>query len=169
MNLQKHPNGMVIPRTTSILHYGSSNLCLSSVQFDMTGTGQKLRVVSFLEDVMNKIKTVLVVVVSAVISFLCAFVNYAGLENYPGVVRLIAIAASALTIGACQGFFHKRPRHGAIGAGAFLGLLVLWSPVVVVTYGFALMSLPLLAIFAMLVFFGAKIGTSLRPFSCRRG
>jgi hypothetical protein len=36
----------------------------------------------------------------------------------------------------------------------------------VVTYGFALMGLPLLAGFAMLVFLGAKIGANLRLNFC---
>lgn len=50
--------------------------------------------------------------------------------------------------------------------GAFVGISILWTPVVVVTYGFALLALPLLAAFAMLSFFGAKLGANLRANVC---
>jgi len=53
-----------------------------------------------------------------------------------------------------------------VGMGAFFGLLILWLPVVLVTYGFALIGLPLLVGFGMLVFFGAKIGANFRLYFC---
>jgi hypothetical protein len=115
---------------------------------------------------MSKIKTGLIGITSAVISFLGAYFNHTGLEDFSGMVRLVAIILSALAIGMCQGFIVERAGHGAIGIGAFFGLLILFSPVVVVTYGFALMALPLLAAFALLVFFGARIGTNLRLNYC---
>ncbi|MES2832453.1 MAG: hypothetical protein V4695_10715 [Pseudomonadota bacterium] len=115
---------------------------------------------------MSKIKTGLF---SAVITCFVAFLNYTELENFSGIVRLLAIVLSGLAIGMCQGVFVDREMHMAIGLGAFYGMLVLMSPVIVVTYGFALMSLPLLAVFAMLVFFGAQIGNDLRIKSCRLG
>ena len=116
---------------------------------------------------MSKVKIGLIGISSAIITFLVAFSNYRGLEDFSGIIRLIAIVLSALAIGMCQGFFVERAGHLAIGTGAFFGLLILYSPVVVVTYGFALMALPLLAAFALLVFFGAKIGANLRLNSCR--
>ncbi|WGG53218.1 hypothetical protein [Rugamonas sp. DEMB1] len=115
---------------------------------------------------MSKVQNGLIGITSAVISFLGAYFNYSGLEDFSGIVRLIAIILSALAIGMCQGFIVDRAGHRAIGTGAFFGILILFSPVVVVTYGFALMALPLLAAFALLVFFGAKIGTNLRLNSC---
>lgn len=115
---------------------------------------------------MSKVKIGLFGISSAVITFFVAFFNYRSLENFSGIVRLIAIVLSALAIGMCQGFFVQRSGHRALGMGAFFGLLILWSPVVMVTYGFALMALPLLAAFAMLVLFGAKVGANLRLNSC---
>lgn len=115
---------------------------------------------------MSKVKTGLIGISSAVLSFFVAFFNYTGLENFSGIIRLAAIVSSALAIGICQGFFVQRSGHRTVGIGAFFGLLILWSPVVMVTYGFALMALPLLVAFAMLVSFGAKIGANLRINSC---
>jgi hypothetical protein len=115
---------------------------------------------------MSKIKTGLIGITSAAINSSVAFFNYTGLEDFSGIVRLVAIILSALAIGICQGFFVERAGHRAIGIGAFFGLLILNLPVVVVTYGFALMALPLLVAFALLVFFGAKIGADLRLNYC---
>lgn len=120
----------------------------------------------FVSFFMNKVKTEFIGISSAILSMLVAFFNYTALEHFSGIVRLIAIVLSALAIGICQGFFVRRSTHTMVGKGAFYGLLLLWSPVVLVTYGFALMALPLLAAFAMLVFFGAKVGAILRLYSC---
>ena len=111
---------------------------------------------------MGKFRTGLIGMSSAAISLCVAYCNYTGLENFSGTVRLIAAMISALAVGICQGFFIQRSGHRDVGMGTFFGLLTLWLPVVVVTYGFALMALPLLAIFAMLVFYGARIGANLR-------
>lgn len=116
---------------------------------------------------MSKVTTALTGISSAAITLLVVFANYAGLENFSGAVRLLAIILSALAIGAGQGFFVQRARHKTVGIGAFVGLSILWLPVVFVTYGFALMGLPFLAAFAMLVFLGAKAGAHLRTKSCR--
>lgn len=98
---------------------------------------------------------------SAGASLLVVFLNYTSFENFPGIVRLCALVISGFAIGIGQGLFIGRPWHGAIGIGAFVGLLIGWVPVVMVTYGFALLGLPLLAIFATLVFLGAKFGAHL--------
>lgn len=111
---------------------------------------------------MSKLKTACITMSSAVISLSVAYFNYTMLENFSGIVRLMAIVLSALATGMGLGFFVQAEGQRSVGLGAFLGLLILWSPVVVVTYGFALMAVPLLAGFALLVFFGAKMGTRLR-------
>jgi hypothetical protein len=115
---------------------------------------------------MSKVKTGLIGVSSGIISFFSAFFSYTGLENFDGIIRLAAIVLSALAIGMGQGFFVQRSGHRTVATGAFFGLLILWSPVVVVTYGLALVALPLLAGFAMLVFLGAKFGANLRINLC---
>lgn len=111
---------------------------------------------------MNTAKTLQIGAFSAIISFLTAFLIYRGLENFSGIVHVFAIIACGLMIGACQGFLIERPSHNAIGIGTFVGTLILWSPVVVVTYGFALAAVPFLAAFAVLVSCGAKLGCNLR-------
>jgi len=56
---------------------------------------------------------------------------------------------------------------GALGIGSFIGILILWLPVVLATYGFALLALPFLAAFATLVVAGATLGTALRAKICK--
>lgn len=114
----------------------------------------------------NTNKAGVIGVFSTIVSLITVFLNYTSLENFSGTVRITAIVASALAIGFCQGFFFERVWHRAIGMGAFVGISILWTPVVVVTYGFALLALPLLAAFAMLSFFGAKLGANLRANVC---
>ena len=115
---------------------------------------------------MGKFRAGLIVISSAAMSLCVAYCNYITLENCSGAVRLFAIVLSALAVGVCQGLFVQKSEHRVVAMGAFLGLLSLWLPVIVVTYGFALMALPLFAAFAMLVFYGARIGASLRLISC---
>jgi hypothetical protein len=110
----------------------------------------------------NTDKAGMIGVFSTVVSLLTVFINYTCLENFSGTVRICAIVASALAIGICQGFFFERVWHKVIGIGTFVGISILWTPVVVVTYGFALLYLPLLAAFAILAFFGARLGANLR-------
>lgn len=104
---------------------------------------------------------------SALITCIVAVLNYFWLENYSGMIRLVVIVMSALASGVCQGLFVDDRSLRATGFGAFFGLLVLMSPVIAATYGFALMSLPLLAMLAMLVFFGAVGGRTFRSKFCR--
>ncbi|NHQ92059.1 hypothetical protein [Janthinobacterium lividum] len=116
---------------------------------------------------MSTARTGLIGALSAVLSFLAVFLVYTSFENFPGMVNVLAIAACGLVIGVCQGFLIQRPQHRTIGMATFAGLLILWLPVVFVTYGFALLALPLLAAFALLVFFGARLGSHLRASACR--
>jgi len=111
---------------------------------------------------MNVAKTRVIGAFSAVVGFFAAFLVCTSFENFSAVARVSAIVAAALAIGACQGLLFERQWHKAIGIGTFAGMLILWLPVIAVTYGFALLALPLLAAFAVLVFYGAKLGTSLR-------
>ena len=111
---------------------------------------------------MNVAKTRLIGAFSAVVSFFAAFFVCTSFENFSGMVRVSAVVAAALAIGACQGLFIERQWHKAVGLGTFVGMFILWLPVIAVTYGFALLALPLLAAFAVLVFYGAKLGARLR-------
>lgn len=115
---------------------------------------------------MNAAKTGTIGVVSALGSILAVFLVYASLEKYSWVVNAFAIVLSGLAIGMLQGWFVQPARHRTIGLGSFSGILLCWLPVVAVTYGLALLALPLLAAFALLVFFGARLGSQLRA-HCR--
>jgi uncharacterized membrane protein len=111
---------------------------------------------------MTTAKTGLIGALSAVLSFLAVFLIYMSFDNFSAMVNLFAIVLCGLGIGIIQGFFIKRPQHRTIGIATFVGILILWLPVVLVSYGFALLALPLLAAFAMLVFFGARLGAHFR-------
>lgn len=107
-------------------------------------------------------KTGIIVASSAVANPLAAFIAHTALEDFSGLIQWLAVVMTGLAAGMLEGIFIGRPWHKAIGIGTFIGTLILWSPVVIVTYGFALLALPLLAAFAVLVWFGAKLGNGLR-------
>ena len=116
---------------------------------------------------MSTARTRLIGALSAVLSFLAVFLVYTSFENFPGMVHVLAITTCGLVIGICQGFFIQRPQHRTIGMATFVGVLILWLPVVFVTYGFALLALPLLAAFSLLVFCGARLGSHIRASAWR--
>jgi hypothetical protein len=99
---------------------------------------------------------------SAALSITAAFLIYIMLEDWPGIVQLLALAAAGLLIGCLLGCVAGSEFSKAIGAGAFAGPLVLWTPVVFVTYGFALLYLPLFILYALVVAFASKAGGALR-------
>jgi hypothetical protein len=108
-------------------------------------------------------KTAIIGACGAVANPLAAFIAYTVFEEFPGLAQWLAVAITGLSIGMLEGIFIARPLHRAISLGTFIGLLIMWSPVVLVTYGFALLALPLLAGFAVLVRLGMTLGNSLRP------
>ncbi len=107
-------------------------------------------------------KTGLIGAFSIILSTLSASLVYMVFEAYPGWVKLLAIVFCALLIGALQGFFIRPSHHKVVGIASFIGIVILWLPVVLATYGFALLALPLLAAFARLVLAGATLGSKLR-------
>lgn len=116
---------------------------------------------------MSAARTGWIGTLSAILSFLAVFLIYTSLEHFPGTVTVLAIVVCGFVIGLGQGWFVQPPQHRTIGMATFVGLLILWLPVVLVTYGFALLAVPLLAAFALLVFFGARLGNHLRAAACR--
>ncbi|MBA5604443.1 hypothetical protein H3H36_03590 [Duganella sp. FT3S] len=111
---------------------------------------------------MNIPKTVIIGVFSAVVNPLIAFIVHTAFENFSGSAQWLVVVMIGLSTGMLEGIFIGRPWHRTIGIGTFIGTLILWSPVVMATYGFALLALPLLATFAVLVWFGTKLGNNLR-------
>jgi hypothetical protein len=108
------------------------------------------------------LKAGLIGTVSAVVGFLVAYFVQISFEHLTLPLRWVVMLVSALAAGAFQGLLFGQSWPKVIGIGSFVGLLVLWSPVVVVTYGFALAAVPLLAAIALLVFFGARLGAKFR-------
>jgi hypothetical protein len=95
---------------------------------------------------------------SALLSMGAAYLVYITLENYSGLLHGLAFLVAAFLVGGLLGSLAGTKASQAIGIGAFIGALVLWSPVLLVTYGFALLFLPVLALFAGVVVLGAKVG-----------
>jgi hypothetical protein len=93
---------------------------------------------------------------SFVASPLCGYLFFLYSEQIPGMGRIAAFIFAGFAVGAAQGAIFGHSLYKSIAAGAFLGLLLLWTPVVFVTYGFALLGLPLLMVFAGCIAVGAR-------------
>jgi hypothetical protein len=98
----------------------------------------------------------LVCMFSMALSPAIAFLYYFYFEQMAAAMAIAGLILVAFATGALQATLFGGRSYKAIGAGAFLGASVLWMPVVVVTYGFALLGLPLLAAYAAVVALGAK-------------
>lgn len=100
----------------------------------------------------------------ALTSFLSIFFSVWGTyllvsRNIRGAtVVTIAIFGVAFLIGVIYGVESGREKIKQICLGASLAVLLLWAPIVVVTYGFALVALPVLAGFVGVVALGVIIG-----------
>lgn len=116
---------------------------------------------------MSTARSGLIGACSALASMLAVWLVYIGLEHFSGTVNLCAIVLCGLLIGMVQGCFIHRARHRSIAIATLIGMLILWLPVVVATYGFALLALPLLVAYAALVFCSARLGGTLRAHACR--
>ena len=116
---------------------------------------------------MSAARTGLIGTLIAILGFLAVLLIYTSLELFPGTVTVLAIVVCGFVIGLGQGWLIQPSQHRTIGMATFVGVLILWLPVVLVSYGFALLAVPLLAAFAQLVFFGARQGSHLRAAACR--
>ncbi|WP_409026878.1 hypothetical protein OX462_19845 [Janthinobacterium sp. SUN098] len=110
---------------------------------------------------MSKKQIGLVGILSATTSIGAAFLAYMYAESLPDVLKVLAVIAAGLLTGILQGIVLGSSWLKTIGISAFLGALVLWTPVVLVTYGFAVVALPLLAAFAAIIWLGGKLGASI--------
>ncbi|MFD2367669.1 hypothetical protein [Pseudoduganella sp. GCM10020061] len=79
----------------------------------------------------------------------------------PGEIALVAIPLVAVCAGYLQGMVLGHQYYVSIGCGSFLALLAMWVPVVVVTYGFALMGVPVLVVLAGCAAWGAQLSKEL--------
>jgi hypothetical protein len=108
------------------------------------------------------LRTILITLFSAVASAASGLAAYRGFEHLPGTVRIIGFGVAALLIGLLQGKLFGAAAYKAAGVGAFLGVCVLWTPVVLVTYGFALAGIHYLFAYAGIVAVGVQWGAK-RP------
>jgi hypothetical protein len=83
-------------------------------------------------------------------------------ENLPGLLRLAGWGVVGVAAGLLLGRLFGPRDYFAVGIGAFIGALLLWTPVVVVTYGFALLGVPFLVAYAATVALGAKYSAGRR-------
>jgi hypothetical protein len=74
----------------------------------------------------------------------------------------VGIFAAGFCLGLIHGWIFGKRCVRRIGLWAFIAVCVLWTPVVLTTYGFALLGLPLLAAYALVVFIGARFSAD-RP------
>jgi hypothetical protein len=104
------------------------------------------------------LRTILIALFSAVASAAIGLAAYRGFEHLPGTLRIIGFGAAALVIGLLQGRLFGAAAYKAAGVGAFLGVCVLWTPVVLVTYGLALAGLHYVVAYAGIVAVGVQWG-----------
>ncbi|MCX7294165.1 hypothetical protein [Janthinobacterium sp.] len=110
---------------------------------------------------MIKKQVGLIGIVSATTSIGAAFLAYMYAEPLPDALKVLTVIAVGLVTGILQGMLLGSSWLKTIGISAFLGALLLWTPVVLVTYGFAVVALPLLAAFAAIVWVGGKLGAGI--------
>lgn len=111
---------------------------------------------------MNAVKTLMVGALGAAICILALCLVNIKLEDFSVLIRLAAVVLSAVALGMCLGFFFDRRWHKAIGTGKLIGTFIIWLPLVVATYGLALIAQPILVAYAWLVQMSARLGTRFR-------
>jgi hypothetical protein len=89
------------------------------------------------------------------LAILCGCVYLSG--TLGGPLTVAAACLLGLTIGCVMGSTFKTAAPRPVAIGAFAAALILWLPVVVVTYGFALLGVPLLVAYAACVQAGARM------------
>ncbi len=85
----------------------------------------------------------------------------AGIESYKEV-KFGALLLSGFVIGAVACHLELfRGRRTAMAVSAFLAALTLWLPVILATYGFALLGVPLLGVYSLMVLAGWHVSAKL--------
>ena len=74
-----------------------------------------------------------------------------------GAMTIVAVALLGFSVGCALGSAFRTATALPVALGAFGAALIMWTPVVVVTYGFALLGLPLLIGYAACVGAGARM------------
>jgi tetrahydromethanopterin S-methyltransferase subunit F len=100
---------------------------------------------------------------SAASSFLSSlfgvWITYRYAEGIGTVVVTCAFYIVGILLGCANGLLFGRNSAKTIGYAALFAVLLLWTPVVLATYGFALIAIPLVIAYAACVYFGADFVT----------
>ncbi len=94
---------------------------------------------------------------SFISSFLGAWASYRFAEGAGGIVTIGAFYVVGFLLGCVHGLVFGRSYVKTVGYGALAAVLLLWAPVVVVTYGFALLGTPLVVAYAAFLAIGARL------------
>lgn len=103
---------------------------------------------------------------AAVFSFLSSlfavWTTYRYAEPAGGVKLLCAFYIVGFLLGCVHGLLFGRNNAKIVGYGAFVAVLLLWTPVMFVTYGFAIIGIPFLIAYAACITVGAQLVTKNR-------
>lgn len=119
------------------------------------------------EPVMHSRIKLLPGIISFLSSFFCVLTIYRWAPKELFSV-LIAVYGAGLLIGVTHGMIFSRRAGISVFTGTFAAVLGLWSPVVIGTYGFAILGLPLLIAYGVCVAAGALLGARAKRFLGRR-
>ena len=108
---------------------------------------------------MQSARSIAAASTSFVASFVLAWATYRFLQSFGGAAIAVCAYLGAFALGALLGLLFGRQHVRGLAFGAFVAVALLWTPVVLVTYGFALAGFPLLVIFAACLAFGAWLGS----------
>ena len=94
---------------------------------------------------------------SVIVAAFLMYLYFAFGHYLPGAILLGALPVVAVGAGYAQGRMMGHQYFVSIGCGALLALLLMWAPLVVLTYGFALMGVPVLMALAACAAWGARL------------
>lgn len=103
-----------------------------------------------------------IVLGSAVAGGISVIGTYVTVQGVSSLTFVLALALVGMLVGGLVGIWAGDKSAKMVGVGAFIGVFIIWLPVVAVTYGFALLALPLLLLYALIMAIGSKFANMLR-------
>lgn len=99
---------------------------------------------------------------SAMAGVMSVIGTYVTMQGVSPVIFILVLALVGMLVGGLVGIWAGDKSAKMVGVGAFIGVFIVWLPVVAVTYGFALLALPLLVLYALIMAIGSKFANILR-------
>jgi 1,4-dihydroxy-2-naphthoate octaprenyltransferase len=112
---------------------------------------------------IHPVQTILIALFSAAVSAACGFAALHLSDALPSSINLIVLGLVALFIGLLHGKLFGPAAYKAVGVGAFLGLCIIWTPMALITNGWALAGLPYLVAYAGIAAVGVQWSAKLAP------